>query len=67
MGQNIHPSVLEDFLEPKVTTPQIWGSVEISKLVAYICLILSPRNFYGLRGYSVKIEKIAKKKKYCLS
>ena len=25
MGQKIRPWVLEDFLGPKVTTPQIWG------------------------------------------
>ena len=30
MGQKIRPWVLEDFLGPKVTTPQIWGSAEIS-------------------------------------
>ena len=30
MGQKIRPRVSEGFLGPKVTTPQIWGSAEIS-------------------------------------
>ena len=30
MGQKIRPRVSEDFLGPKVTTPQILGSAEIS-------------------------------------
>ena len=30
MGKKIHPWVSEDFLGPKVTTPQIWESAEIS-------------------------------------
>ena len=45
MGQKIRPWVLEDFLGPKVTTPQIWGSAEISdtkKKFFYVCTKTMP-------------------------
>ena len=45
MDQKIRPRVSEDFLGPKVTTPQIWGSAEISTGLGVFLKILSCRIF----------------------
>ena len=43
MGQKIRPRISEDFLGPKVTTPQIWGSAEISTGLGVFLKILRDR------------------------
>ena len=45
MGQKIRPWISEDFLGPKVTTSQIWGSAEISTGLGVFLKILSCRIF----------------------
>ena len=43
MGQKIRPWVSEDFLGPKLTIPQIWGSAEISTGLGVFLKILRDR------------------------
>jgi len=67
MGQKIRPRVSEDFLGPKVTTPQIWGSAEISTGLGVFLKILSYRIFWKkifshflLLFFSIFFQKLSK-------
>ena len=47
MGQKIRPQVLENFLGPKVTTPEILGSAEISTgLGVFLKIWVVGQNFF---------------------
>ncbi len=45
-GKKIHSWVSEDFLGPKVTTPQIWGSAEVSAVLGVFLKICSCQLFF---------------------
>ena len=51
MGQKIRPRVSEDFLGPKVTTPEILGSAEISTGLGVFLKILGCRENFGLPDF----------------